>query len=149
MSTHIYLRCVTHDPYISSDEVGHNTSALPEIRKGLRNRNTIVENMSVLGNDAYDLHAHDENKRRLWWFIFRHPHCELEIWDEYGQQYSMVDTVEEQPIARDTVLGKIKNVENTPNGVAVVFGDLTDEGKRALRSLFRDPDAASIHNREG
>lgn len=91
MSTHMYLRCTTHQPYIESDQVGNYTSALPEIRKAIANRATIVENMTALEDAVYDLHSNDQYKNALWWFLFKHPHCILEIRDEYGREYSLED----------------------------------------------------------
>lgn len=134
MSTTMYLRCVTHDPYISSDEVGHNTSYLPEIRKGLRERTATIEGMKAAGLDVWDLDLLQPASNQLR-FMLQHPHCELEIWDEYGRQYSMEDTVEEKPIAADTVLGRIIHIEQTGDGVVFTMRNLTPEGERVFRKL--------------
>lgn len=134
MSTDIYLRCVTHDPYLQSDEVGHNTSALVEIRKAILDSDRIRESMQELIrlDDYPQLEGY---KRTLWWFLYKHPMCDLEIWDECGQQYSLEDTVGEKPIGRDTILGKVESITDVPGGVSVFFGSLTLEGERVLRRI--------------
>jgi hypothetical protein len=100
MSTTLYLRCISHDPYIQSDDIGHNLSYLDEIKKDIRNRKVIVESLKFLEDAAYDIHSNNFRKRNLWWFLFHHPDCELQIWDEYNRLYRMVsDPYEEHSLA--------------------------------------------------
>lgn len=87
MSTIMYLRCVTHDPYIGSDKVGHNTSYLKQIREDIAKRDEIVQSMRLLLSDP--VAPWPDNT--TWWFLYRHPKCMIEIWDEYGKQYSLLD----------------------------------------------------------
>ena len=92
MSTNLYLRCVTHDPHISSDQVGHNLSVLPDLRESLAARDDIVKSMRMMF-ESTDFYADfgDSNKNALWWFLYRHPKCELEIWDEYNKQHPLIE----------------------------------------------------------
>lgn len=134
VSTVIYLHCVSHDPHIQSGEVGRWTTDIPQIRADIKNRGHIVSNMKALiADDGWP--EYEGRRGAMYWFLYAHPNCDLEIWDEYGQQYSMEDTVGEKPIARNTVLGKIVSVQEMPEGMTVVFGDLTPEGKRIIQVI--------------
>lgn len=136
MSTIMYLRCVSHDPYIESDEVGHVKADLLVIRNEIRGRDRIVDYMrTLLSNDDFADNIGSLRQRNMWEFLYQHPHCDLEIWDEYGREYSMEDTVDEKPISTDTVLGKIKMVIENEDGIFMRFEDLTPEGKRIIRRM--------------
>jgi len=98
MSTIIYLHCVSHEPRISSDEVGRNTSYLPAIRAALRERELRVASLNALV-DMCDVWPQDVP--HINWFLRAHPKCELEIWNEYGEQYPLEGEGLE-PIVRKT-----------------------------------------------
>lgn len=136
MSTDLMLRCVDHDPYISSEDVGSNLSYLPAVRADIKNRAHIVANMNALLEDN-GWPQYEGYRGTTYWFLYHHPKCNLEIWDEYGSQYSLeaIEGPEEKPIARDTVLGKVEAVTDVPGGVTVFFGNLTPEGERVLRRI--------------
>lgn len=87
MSTHLYLRCVSHTPYLESDEVGHNTSFLDEIREDVRDKEKLIAvlNAVEVGN-PFD---YDWRKSVRVRFLRDHPNCKLELWDEYGRQYDL------------------------------------------------------------
>ncbi len=149
MSTTMYLRCVTHDPYISSDEVGHNESALPEIRNAIRDPLKIVEIVERLDGGFWDLDFDDTYKRNLWYFIWNHRNCEIEIWDEYGRHYPMLEGPEEKPITISSSLGEIESVVQDRDGVRVKFFMLSPEGKRILSQLSRlDIENTSLFGKE-
>jgi hypothetical protein len=138
MSTIMYLRCVTHDPYIESDEVGHHKGHLPEIRAMIRGRDLIVKNMeTAIDRDEVVENIPELRQRNAWWFLHAHPRCDLEIWDEYGREYSMGDTVGEKPITAETPLGKVKMVVENEEGVIIHFGELTPEGKRVVNRMMQ------------
>ncbi len=136
MSTTMYLRCVSHDPYLESGEVGHNTSALPDIRRAIRERDAFLEGLQTAELDLWDVDfGGDQYARNRAWFLYAHPGCDLEIWDEYKQQYSMEDTVAEAPIGFDTVLGQIESVTEDKDGMTVKFFRLTPAGERVLKRM--------------
>jgi len=89
MSTIMYLRCVTHDPYLSSEEVGHSTSYLKQIREDIAKRGRIVQTMQGILDSPDGYPNFGTYQTNTWWFLLRHPRCELEIWDEYKKQYSL------------------------------------------------------------
>lgn len=88
----MYLRCVSHEPYISSDEVGHNLSFLPEIRTAIKERDKRVSHLNGL-IEISDFYP--DGVSHINWFLRAHPKCELEIWDEYGKQYDLEGEDEE------------------------------------------------------
>lgn len=137
MSTHMYLRCVTHDPYISSDEVGHHTGDLSEIRKDLRERDVLVEPFVSGRLSLWDYVPISSAEKSRLHFLVAHPHCDLEIWDEYRREYSIEDTADEKLISTDTPLGKVKMVIENEEGVIIHFGELTPEGKRVVNRMMQ------------
>lgn len=87
MSNTLRLRCISHDPPISSAEVGHNLSQLPAVILMLVDRVKICETKKQLGDDVWDLLQDDQYKRNTWSFLFDHPNCNIGIWDEYGRNH--------------------------------------------------------------
>lgn len=134
MSTTMYMRCESHDPPIQSDEVGHNQSALPDIRKAIRDRDEFLEGLEKAGLDLWDVDfGGDSYARARAWFVVQHPHCDISVWDEYGREYAMLDGCAEAPIGMDTVLGHIQKITEDQDGMTVTFYKLTPAGERVLR----------------
>ena len=94
MSTYIYLECLDHDPPMTSDgEVGQHTYDLPDVRKMIANRETIVKMMSLDLPFQWDSHF-DSNTA---YFLAAHPTCRLRIYDEYGGEYDIEEGSSEKP----------------------------------------------------
>ena len=87
MSTHLYLRCINHEPFIESGEVGNNLGYLDAIRHDVRNREMIVKRTTP-DPDLYGGYSTPNAYTRAAFFR-AHPKCELELWDEYGKQHSL------------------------------------------------------------
>lgn len=87
MSTDLQVVCTTHDPHISSDDVGNAHRDIIQVREDIANRKKLVE--------AYDLMEGcdflSQGRRHLMWFLSRHRGCDLQIVDEYGKEYPLVD----------------------------------------------------------
>lgn len=85
MSETLHLVCVSHDPPISSDEVGQRTSFLPYIRQAIRDH-------ADVGGAVMDFiyqygqldNPHDS---AIFRFLEQHSGCEWEIHGEYGDRY--------------------------------------------------------------
>jgi len=137
MSTDMYLRCLSHNPPIKSNEVGHNESYLGVIRDDIKNRETIVKMMkAVLERDGWPELADNYANSRAW-FLYNHPECEFGIIDEYRNVYPIeVEDENDNAIsARDTPLGRVISTSEDETGFTFTFGELTQEGKKVLRSL--------------
>lgn len=89
MSTHLYLRCLSHDPPLESwDDVGDHLWDLKQVWADLRNRDEIVAEWTRRREDAwaddtappFDHHWRVTVAR----FFREHPHCEIDVIDEYG-----------------------------------------------------------------
>ena len=91
MSTWLYLECLDHDPPLcAADEVGQHLSDLPDVRRMIANRDTLVRFAKEYGAipDGY-FAAHTLT------FLRQHPRCRLRIVDEYDHEHPL--TVEECP----------------------------------------------------
>ena len=131
MSTDLMIRCVDHDPYIQSDDVGSNLSYLPKIRDAIANRSSIVRMMKdILERNDYP--QFDGYDGAMNWFLYSHPNCNLEIWDEYGREYAVHEENDDSVISMTSPLGRIHEVEIAPDGVKILF-DLNEEGKRLMK----------------
>lgn len=139
MSTDLVLMCVDHEPYIQSEDVGSNLSYLPKIRQAYFNREAVNETMRVIIEDTAmswpDFGSSYENTLR--WFLYAHPTCTLELWDEYGRYYPWVEGPAEKPLEFDTTLGTAFDIEETSSGIVVSIKDLTPEGQRLLNRLAK------------
>ena len=83
MSTWLYLECLDHDPPLcSADEVGQHLSDLPDVRRMIADRDTLVRVAEEHGAtpDGY-FAAHTIR------FLRQHPRCRLRIVDEYGIEH--------------------------------------------------------------
>lgn len=130
MSHIFYLTCMSHVPYERSDEVGHNTTYLPSIRKMLKERQEIVDHiikMNEISDGWFELDMGDRQKTTQAWFMYHHRNCELGLTDEYRKWYS-IDGDSTDPIEKPDSVSKA--------GVwAVYFWDL-------------GPNVLSIHHME-
>jgi len=84
MSTNFYLVCTSHEPYISSGEVGHNALCLPDVRHAIANKDGIVELYKDALKRDVDITEWDVEVRERNMFLVAHPNCEIAIKDEYG-----------------------------------------------------------------
>lgn len=136
MSTDLMLRCVDHEPYIQSEDVGSSLSYLQQIRTDIANRAEIVQTMKKIIESPQGWPNFGTYQNETYWFLYRHPNCNLEIWDEYGRQYDLHEESGEQVVAMKTKLGKVVNVHSGPEGVTVLIQDLTPEGHRIFRGMM-------------
>lgn len=126
MSTTLYLECRSHQPVITSGEVGYNTSFLPQVRSDIANRDQLVETWNSI-DDVYS--AWEGRRFNTISFLAHHPNCVLGIRDEYGKEYS-IDGPFTEPLPGSTKMGVIREVRDVDGGVEIIFDSLTDEGKR-------------------
>jgi hypothetical protein len=89
VSTYLYLECLDHDPPLTSDgEVGQHLHNLPEIRKMITQRESIVGLMQADAPMSWDNHWASNGA----WFLYRHPKCNIGIIDEYDRRHPIVET---------------------------------------------------------
>jgi hypothetical protein len=99
MSTRMYLECHDHTPPIRADsESGQHYSDLPRIREEIANRAEVIAWAD--GPDSYD-HWRDGgtgrfDARRYFRahsaaFLRSHPHCDVRIITEYGEDVTTED----------------------------------------------------------
>lgn len=100
MSHYLYYVCLSHDPYDESGEAGHNLSYLPELRKDLRQRQSLVT-LIKLGLEKtdgwFELERGNSNANVRAWFLYYHRNCKIGIKSEYNKWYS-VEGDSEEPI---------------------------------------------------
>jgi hypothetical protein len=90
MSTGLYLKCLSHDKPIQSDELNTKDAAsLKAIRELVTSRDTIVASFNAI-KDHVTL---DGFNRGSWIvaFLVEHPTCEIGLFDGYGGRYR-IDT---------------------------------------------------------
>lgn len=92
MSTNLHLRCVSHDPPIRSDDVGSSTGLLDMIRNVIRNRSTLVAIEALARPIGAEVGFGTRTEDATMQFLIQHPTCDIEIWDEYGNQHSAIET---------------------------------------------------------
>lgn len=86
MSTYLYLECASHDPPLrSDDEVGQHLTDLPAIRY------RITQRALYAGAAAHNLDITTDSSfaRTAIHFLTQHPHCEIRIRDEYGEEHPL------------------------------------------------------------
>ena len=81
MSTYLYLRCSAHEPpLLSVDEVGQHLSDLDRVSGWIAERDTLVAgHRDHTPGDYFLAHAVS--------FLAAHPHCEVDVVDEYGRTH--------------------------------------------------------------
>lgn len=85
MSECLHLVCVSHDPPISSDEIGQRTSHLPFIRRAIADH---AEVGGKVMNFIYEYGQIDDSwNSAIFRFLEAHPDCEWEIHGEPGDRY--------------------------------------------------------------
>jgi hypothetical protein len=89
MSTNFYLVCTSHEPYISSGEVGHNALCLPDVRHAIANKDGIVELYKDALKRDVDITEWDVEVCERNMFFVVYLNCEIAIKDEYGRGYAI------------------------------------------------------------
>lgn len=85
MSTYLYLRCSAHEPpLLSADEVGQHLRDLDRITGWIAERDALVATHRDHSPSDYFL-AHAVT------FFAAHPHCEIDVVDEYGFEHPVQD----------------------------------------------------------
>lgn len=109
MSTYLYLRCQAHDPaLLSTDEVGQHLSDLEQITEWLTERQQILAAGQVpSGSDSSSYFG-----RAAVEFFRAHPHCPLDVVDEYGREHPLPHQTRAGtgPVARHSVLVQLPQV---------------------------------------
>lgn len=83
MSTWTYYECHSHTPPISSSsEIGQHTYDIPRSQKLLAEREDVLKAVDLLGEIPQVDDIFDQARIS---FIHQHPHCDIHIIDEYGQ----------------------------------------------------------------
>jgi hypothetical protein len=86
MSTYVYLECLDHDPPLCAEgESGQHLCDLPEIRKMIAGRESIVKWMGQDMPISFDSHFANNTA----WFLYKHQKCRIGIVDEYDRRYSV------------------------------------------------------------
>lgn len=81
----MYLKCLSHNPPLFSDEVGQHSYDLADIRKYIANRKHMV---ALIKADIRVAGATNPNwAYTAAWFFYRHQECQLGIENEYGGTY--------------------------------------------------------------
>lgn len=109
MSTYLYLRCRNHDPAIlSADEVGQHLTDLEVITEWLTERQQILATGQVPdGSESSDYFS-----RAAMAFFRAHPHCPLDVVDEYGREHRLPHQTRTGtgPVVRHSVLVQLPQV---------------------------------------
>ena len=91
MSTWLYLRCESHDPPLENDgESGQHLYDLEQIWADINNRDVIAA--AWLNHFFPD----DHFRRNTASFLAKHPHCQIEVIDEYGRIHHPDGTAQEK-----------------------------------------------------
>ncbi|CAM2804857.1 hypothetical protein COJE103337_03955 [Corynebacterium jeikeium] len=95
MSTYLYLQCNSHTPPLQSPhEVGQHLRDLPRIREEI-NWRQILYRAHQNGYLGYETDYGSQFTNTLRTFLMQHPHCDLQIVDEYGDTHPL-DPKEEE-----------------------------------------------------
>lgn len=144
MNTTIYLYCVSHEPRISSGEVGRWTSDLPQIRELISQRDELIKTYNAMMEHVWQEPSNDRSWTAIRFFV-GHPHCELEIWDEYGKQYPLV-AEDEEPVKdfdyKTLLIKYIRHVGECQGETSFVNEDWEDP------QLFTAAEWATLENLE-
>ena len=90
MSTYIHLLCTSHTPHIRSEELGHRSSFAVDVVALVHRREEVVDLQQRAQRFGADIEwSLPHTEARTAEFLRRHPSCDLELWDEYGNQYCM------------------------------------------------------------
>lgn len=109
MSTYLYLRCQAHDPaLLSTDEVGQHLSDLEQITEWLTERQQILATGQVPDGSG----SSDYFGRAAVEFFQAHPHCPLDVVDEYGREHPLPHQTQvgTGPVVRHSVLVQLPQV---------------------------------------
>ena len=89
MSTYLYLQCDSHTPPLQSPhEVGQHLRDLPRIREEINRREDLYR-AHQHGYLGYESDYDSLFTRTLRTFLIQHPHCDLQIVDEYGDTHPL------------------------------------------------------------
>ena len=89
MSTYLYLQCDSHNPPLQSPhEVGQHLRDLPRIREEINRREDLYRAYQH-GYLGYESESGGYFTRFLREFLIQHPHCDLQIVDEYGDTHPL------------------------------------------------------------
>lgn len=130
MSTYLYLRCQAHDPaLLSTDEVGQHLSDLEQITEWLTERQQILAAGQVpsgSGSSSYFGRAAVE-------FFRAHPHCPLDVVDEYGREHPLPHFTRtgDGPAVRHTALVVLPQVCGSRTTINGVLGATAGMGRLA------------------
>lgn len=95
MSTYLYLQCDSHSPPLQSPhEVGQHLRDLPRIREEISRRQDLYR-AHQNGYLGYETDYGGQFTHTLRTFLIQHPHCDLQIVDEYGDAHPL-DPKEEE-----------------------------------------------------
>lgn len=95
MSNELSLWCINHTPHIESGCVGVRTEANGLITAILMNRWEWQKILKIVSLDQ--LSFENNGWRTALRFIMAHPHCDLELRDEYGKRISRWPSVVPNP----------------------------------------------------
>lgn len=137
MSTILYLHCITHEPHIGSGEVGSHLGHLEKIRNVISTRDEIVELWARAKSlDLFEPDSGDSYVNNMGRFLVAHPHCDLAIFDEYGEEYPIVKPKE----LDDPTLIVLRHVAGIPDPeyhshiTTMMPKEIIDTAKRALKN---------------
>ena len=83
MSTYYYWQCLSHQPPLRAEaESGQHDYDLTQMREDFKYRQLLAE---AAGLDYFSDDRYVRNTQR---FFHQHPHCKLEIVDEYGDAHT-------------------------------------------------------------
>lgn len=92
MSTYIYLRCLSHDPPLtSSNESGQHLTDLPQLQADIANRDVLVKSWDLDMRPDSDGFGYRLGTIA---FLAQHPRCSLGIIDEYGTEHPVTEKEE-------------------------------------------------------
>lgn len=88
MSRDLLIRCVQHET--SSDDLGNVGSYLHKVREWISKRDKVLSAWNE-ATEIFELYTSDVAgiERQLLTFFMEHPKCDLEIKDEYGEDYDL------------------------------------------------------------
>lgn len=90
MSNKLYFLCTSHESnHIRSDEIGRNQSWFREIREDFADRVSLTAAYDALQGDITGFFDHYKGERIS--FLADHENCEIQLWDEYGRRYSLLE----------------------------------------------------------
>jgi len=152
MGTILYLRCVTHQPWIESGEVGYNLNCLTQIRKDLANREKMTSLYNLSKRNGFELEMDTLERQNTIRFLANHESCTLQLWDEYDRRYSIVgdnivdDAVVDYEIIPTTDLDRqLHNLLNAINAQIEVINERAAEAG-VLPTILQNKDGSFVMN---